>query len=44
MEANLLGHSNLVKTMHFSSDALLVASESDDKTLKLWDIYKKNTS
>ena len=27
--------------MRFSRDALLVASGSDDKTLKLWDIYKK---
>ena len=41
LQANLLGHSNWVKTVRFSRDALLVASGSDDKTLKLWDIYKK---
>ena len=29
------------KTVRFSRDSLLVASGSDDKTLKLWDTFRK---
>jgi WD40 repeat protein len=36
--AVLSGHTNVVKTLAFSSDGMLLVSGSNDKTLKLWDI------
>ena len=41
LQTSLNGHVNWVKTAKFSSDGRLVASGSDDKSLKLWDISSK---
>ncbi len=35
---SLVGHSNWVRTACFNGDASLVATGSDDKLVKLWDV------
>ena len=39
--ANLTGHSNWVKSTRFSKDSKLIASGSDDRTLRFWDTQTK---
>lgn len=34
----MVGHSNWVRSASFNSDASLVATGSDDKLVKLWDV------
>jgi centriolar protein POC1 len=35
---SFIGHTNWVKNARFSPDGKLIASCSDDKTIKIWDI------
>ena len=38
--ANYLGHNNWVKSVRFSPDVRLIASGSEDNTVKIWDVNK----
>ena len=37
----MTGHTNWVKTVRFNRDSKLIASGSDDKTLRLWDVGRR---
>jgi centriolar protein POC1 len=37
-QCSLVGHSNWVRTAAFNADTSLVATGSDDKHVKLWDV------
>ncbi|MEH1823599.1 MAG: WD40 repeat domain-containing protein [Nostoc sp.] len=38
------GHTQPVETVAISSDTRLIASGSDDGTIKLWDLHTLNTN
>ena len=39
--ASILGHTNWIRSAQFSPDSIIIASCSDDKTVKVWDLAKK---